>query len=124
MRTIRDSIRGAVLLCVLAACSSGGGGSGPLFESVDMAERECAAASAAAGKQCLRVTAVVVGQGIGEGRCVLYASGKDENLFVAADSGLVEIRAGDDFTWDVEVEVPSDEDFDGWNPQCSPMMEG
>ena len=117
-------ILGSTLMCALVACTSGGGGSGPVFESVGMSERECDAAPAEAGKQCLRVTAVAVGQGTGEGRCLLYASGKDENLFVAADSGIVEIRAGVDFEWDVVVEVPSAEEFDGWNPQCSPMMEG
>lgn len=114
---------GAILFSALVACS-GGARSSPVFESVDLTERECSSARAEAGEQCLRVTAGVVGEGTGEGRCLLYASGKDENLFVAADSGLVEIREGDDFEWDVQVEVPSAKEFDGWNPQCTPMLEG
>lgn len=54
----------------------------------------------------------------------LYAYAAGSNLFVAADSGPVRITADELFEWDVEVEVPSAEESDAWNPQCSPRMEG
>jgi hypothetical protein len=61
------------------------------------------------------VTAVVVGDGGGQGRCLLYASGRDRNLLIAADSGVLALRPGLDLVWDVTVETPAAQEFDGWN---------
>ncbi len=111
-----------VLMSTLAACSSGGGDE-TVIESVTAEERTCGV-SVGDGKQCLRITAVVVGDEAGHGRCLLYASGEGGNLFIAADTGAVELQPGRDLEWDVAVEIPSQDEFDGWNPQCSPMLEG
>ena len=101
----------AVLLGALVGCSSGAA-SGTVIESVSVAERSCDDASEH-GEQCLRVRAVVVGDGSGQGRCLLYASGRDRNLFIAADSGTLALRPGLDLVWDITVEIPAAQEFDG-----------
>ena len=99
-------------MSTLAACSSGGGDV-TVIESVTAEERTCGV-SAGDGRQCLRITAVVIGDEAGQGRCLLYASGEGRNLFVAADTGTVELQPGRDLEWDVAVEIPSQDEFDGW----------
>jgi hypothetical protein len=94
-----------------------------VFESVDHEVLECPRGTAE-GSECLRVTAPVVGEGTGSGSCVVYVSGDDENLAKVADSGELELQAGDTVTWEVVVQRPDHPDFRGWNPVCAPMAEG
>lgn len=113
----------SLLALVLAACNPGA--SGVVFEEVGYEEVECPAATAdPASKDCLLVTATVVGSQRGLGSCVVYASSSEANLFVAAGSGELELEPGHTVRWDVQLERPTDARFDGWNPVCSPMAEG
>lgn len=110
-----------VAMMLSAACS--GGTSSVVFESVDAQTVKCPQ-PARVGVDCVLVTAPVVGEGNGHGRCVVYATSGGQNVLTAADSGELEIAAGKSMEWEVEVQRPVDREFTGWNPVCSPMIEG
>lgn len=111
-----------LLLTASAACSSDGGDE-TVFESVTSVPSACPA-DAPAGADCFTVVAPVVGEGRGQGRCVVYASGPDDNLGVAARLDGIELEPGDTVRWEVAVTRPADPAFRQWNPVCDPMMEG
>ncbi len=114
-------------LGVLAAILLSSACSSPIhqvaFESVDYETVDCVDA-VVAGSDCLQVTAPVVGTGVGQGRCVVYATGGGRNLWMAADSGELTITAGETEEWLVEVRERRHPEFEGWNPICLPAVEG
>lgn len=111
----------ALVGSLVAGCS--GQVAGVAFETVDYEVVGCPLGTPE-GSDCLTVTAPVVGDGTGTGRCVVYARSLDENLALVAESGDLEIEAGEVTTWNVIVPRPEDQNFHGWNPVCTPMIEG
>lgn len=111
----------AALLMGMAACSSGGGDA-VVFESVTTEAAPCP--DDTRGADCFVVVAPVVGQGRGTGRCVVYASSDDRNLFVAAERADIELEPGDTVRWEVALSRPSDPAFREWNAVCLPTIEG
>lgn len=93
-----------------------------VFESVTTEAAPCP--DDTRGADCFVVVAPVVGQGRGTGRCVVYASSDDRNLFVAAERADIELEPGDTVRWDVALSRPSDPAFREWNAVCLPTIEG
>lgn len=112
-----------MLLAVFLLPACGGPTSDPVFESVGFVEIECPN-DAPEDSECLLMTAAVAGTSRGTGSCVVYAAGSDRNLFVAADSGILDLEPGNTVSWTAVLMPSSDPAFVAWNPVCAPMAEG
>lgn len=58
------------------------------------------------------------------GTCVVWPMPSSGENLVEVARREVTMVPGDVVEWEVQVEVPSDPTFDGWNAMCNPTVEG
>ncbi len=114
---------GSVTISLILAGCSGSSGPSVVFENVQSTVVPCPQESVGS-TECILVRATVVGEGVGTGSCTLYAAGDDENLSAEAESGELTMNPGETVEWVAIGELPDDPAFTGWNPRCTPMIEG